>query len=116
MLSIICVALWAIRQGARRAADPFQRSLLWSVFASGIGFLISMSGVNVFFQISLQVLFWGLVGLGLGVVTHVVGARSFVTVWRFGDERPRPAERRARAGRREPRLALDPSHQTGVAD
>ena len=107
MLSIIAVALRAIQQGARRATDPYQRSLLWGIFASGIGSLISMSGVNVFFQISLQVFFWGLIGLGLAVATHLVGVRSFVTIWRFGDERPRLGDP---ARRREPRLALPGSH------
>jgi lipopolysaccharide/colanic/teichoic acid biosynthesis glycosyltransferase len=111
MLSIVWVALRAVLQGARRATDPYRRSLLWAIFASGVGFLISMSGVNVFFQISLQVLFWGLIGLGLAVVTHQVGARGFVTVWRFGDERARLAERRRGGPRRRERLSLDPTHQ-----
>jgi O-antigen ligase len=95
MLAILGVALRGIRQGIRRARDPYQRSLLCAIFASAVGFLISMSGVNVFFQISLQVFFWGLIGLGLGLAARVSGnGVRLVNVWRFGDERPRPVRTR----------------------
>ncbi|HEV8441085.1 MAG TPA: sugar transferase [Methylomirabilota bacterium] len=118
MMWIIWVALRAIYQGTRRASDPYQRSLLCAIFASAIGFLISMSGINVFYQIPLQVFFWGLLGLGLGLGMHVAGKRSRVVIWRFGDERPRPVVRRAHP--RHPRhrgpLTLDPSHGPGLAD
>jgi hypothetical protein len=119
MMSILWVSLRVIYHGTRRATDPYQRSLLCAIFASAIGFLISMSGINVFYQISLQVLFWGLLGLGLCLGTHVAGTRSrFFTIWRFGDERPRPVSSRARD--RQPRhrrpLTLGPSHGSGVGD
>jgi hypothetical protein len=95
MLAILAVALRGIYQGIRRARDSYQRSLLCAIFASAVGFLISMSGVNVFFQISLQVFFWGLIGLGLGLAARVVGSGGrLVNIWRFGDERPRPARTR----------------------
>ena len=51
--------------------------------------------MNVFFQISLQVFFWGLVGLGLGLAVRVSGnGGRLVNIWRFGDERPRPVRTR----------------------
>ena len=88
MLAILAVALRGIQQGIRRARDPYERSLMCAIFASAVGFLISMSGVNVFFQISLQVFFWGLIGLGLGVAARVAGnGGRLVNIWRFGDER-----------------------------
>jgi hypothetical protein len=96
MLWIIGAALSVIYQGARRMVEPYQRSLLWAIFASVLGFLISMNWFDAFLHLPLQILFWGLVGLGLGVVTHAGGRRSsFYTIWRFGDERPRPARQRA---------------------
>jgi lipopolysaccharide/colanic/teichoic acid biosynthesis glycosyltransferase len=95
MLTILGVALRGIYQGIRRARDSYQRSLLCAIFASAVGFLISMSGVNVFFQISLQVFFWGLIGLGLGLAARVVGSGGrLMNIWRFGDERPRPVRTR----------------------
>src|SRR5262249_26888856 len=116
MMSILWVALRVIYQGTRRATDPYERALLCAIFASAIGFLISMSGINVFYQLSLQVLFWGLLGLGLCLGTHVAGTRArFFTIWRFGHERPRPVSTRSRRPRHR-RLALDPSHGSGLAD
>ena len=116
MLGIIAIALRLIYQGARRAADPYVRSLTWAIFSSGLGFLISMSGFHAFYQISLQVLFWGMLGLGLGMVIQLTGARrARFTVWRFGDERPRRTKRKARV-RHHGRFALDPSHGAGLAD
>ena len=95
MLVILAVALRGIFQGIRRARDPYQRSLMCAIFASVFGFIISMSGVNVFFQISLQVFFWGLIGLGLGLAARVVGnGGRLINIWRFGDERPRPVRTR----------------------
>jgi hypothetical protein len=118
MISILGVAGRAIYRGARSGSNPYHRSLLCAILASGVGFLISMSGINVFYQISLQVLFWGLVGLGLALVTHAEGTRpGFVTIWRFGDERPRPAPRRLRkAHRRHSGTLLNPSAEAGLGD
>ena len=99
MLGILGIALRSINHAMRRGRDPYLRSLLCAIFASGVGFLITMIGVNVFFQIALQVFFWGLIGLGLGLSARVVGTGGrLVTVWRFGDERPRPLRRRDREG------------------
>ena len=95
MIAILAAALKGISRGFRRTRDPYQRSLLSAIFASAVGFLISMCGVNVFFQLPLQVFFWGLIGLGLGMAARVAGnGGGLVTVWRFGDERPRPVRRR----------------------
>jgi len=113
MLGIFWAVLRTFYRGARQARDPYQRSLLWAIFSSAIGFLISMSGFDVFFHIPLQVLFWGLVGLGLGIVTHVIGRRSpFYTIWRFGDERPRPERKRSSANSAPQQgFALDPARE-----
>lgn len=98
MLATIGIALRAIHAGMRRARDPYQRSLLCAIFASAVGLMISMCGVNAFYQIALQVFFWGLLGLGLGLATRVAGtAGRLVAVWRFGDERPRPVRASAAA-------------------
>lgn len=119
MLWIIGVALKTIHEGTRRATDPYHRSLLCGIFASAVGFLITMDGINVFYQVSLQVLFWGLIGLGLCIGMHVTGGRpAFVTIWRFGDETPRSAERAVR--RRQTalprRLSLDSRSEVGLIE
>ncbi|PWU20658.1 MAG: hypothetical protein C5B48_12215 [Candidatus Rokuibacteriota bacterium] len=118
MMWLLWVSMRAIYKGTRTATDPYHRSLLCAIFASGVGFLISMSGINVFYQIALQVLFWGLIGLGLCLGTHVTGnSNGFITIWRFGDERPRPASRRA--GTQSPHpvpVALSSTDGAGMAD
>jgi len=111
MLWIFAMTLRALDRGARQARDPYQRGLLRAIFASVSGFLVSMSGIDAFAHISLQVFFWGLVGLGCATVTHVVARRSpFYVVWRFGDERPRRERSRHRQ-----RRAQAPSHAPGLA-
>jgi hypothetical protein len=90
--------------------EPYQRSLLWAVFSSILGFLIAMNWFDAFLHLPLQILFWGLTGLGLGVVTHAIGRRSpFYTIWRFGDERPRPQRRRASGSHHESRAPARPA-------
>ncbi|MGE0681332.1 MAG: sugar transferase [Candidatus Binatia bacterium] len=93
LLWIFAATLRTLYRGARQTIDSYQRSLLWAIFASLIGFLISMNALNTFFFLPLQLLFWGLVGLGLGVTTHIVNKQSpFYVIWRFGDDRPRATQ------------------------
>jgi hypothetical protein len=41
---------------------------------------------NVFFHLTIQVLFWGLVAIGLTTILRFGGFRpGFVKIWRFGD-------------------------------
>ncbi len=90
MLWIIGATLRTLYWGTRHAEDPYHRTLLWALSSSILGFVISMCGLDAFFHLPLQVLFWGIVGLGLGTVTHLVSNRSpFYVIWRFGDDRPR---------------------------
>jgi hypothetical protein len=75
MLWVVGASLSAIYRAYREAADEEIRSILWAVFCSILGFLISLAGFNAFSDLTLQVLFWGTIGIGLGVVTHLSGKR-----------------------------------------
>jgi lipopolysaccharide/colanic/teichoic acid biosynthesis glycosyltransferase len=75
MLWVVGAALYSIYRAYSEAADDEIRSILWAVFCSIIGFLISLAGFNAFSDLTLQVLFWGTIGIGLGVVTHLSGRR-----------------------------------------
>jgi hypothetical protein len=106
LLWIVSATLRTLFWGARHATDSYQRTLLWAIFASLLGFLISMSGLDAFFYLPLQVLFWSMAGLGLGIVTHQVSKRSpFYVVWRFGDDRPQTARRRTPSSHLSPQSA-----------
>jgi lipopolysaccharide/colanic/teichoic acid biosynthesis glycosyltransferase len=75
MLWVVGAALSSIYRAYKEVADDEIRSILWAVFCSVLGFLISLAGFNAFSDLTLQVLFWGTIGIGLGVVTHLTGKR-----------------------------------------
>ena len=76
MLWVVGTALCSIYRAYREVGDEEIRSILWAVFCSILGFLISLAGFNAFSDLTLQVLFWGTIGIGLGVVTHLTGRRK----------------------------------------
>jgi lipopolysaccharide/colanic/teichoic acid biosynthesis glycosyltransferase len=87
MMWLLISALRALYRSASEVADPGLRLILWSIFSSVLGFLISMSNVNAFYNPTIQIFFWGLVGIGMGIATHLNGRRpSFNVIWRFGDD------------------------------
>ena len=62
------------------------RRIVWAIFSSMVGVLISMTDANVFFNVTIQIFFWGMVGVGLGITTHLTGRRpTFRVLWRFGE-------------------------------
>jgi lipopolysaccharide/colanic/teichoic acid biosynthesis glycosyltransferase len=87
MMWLLITALRTLYRGATEMADPRLRLILWSVFSSVIGFLVSMSNFNAFYHPTIQIFFWGLVGVGVGITTHLNGRRpSFNVIWRFGHD------------------------------
>jgi lipopolysaccharide/colanic/teichoic acid biosynthesis glycosyltransferase len=85
MMWIIGAALLAIRRGSSAVPDERLGRTLWAIFSSGLGFLVSMSGFNAFYSPSIQVLFWGLLGVGMAIVVHRNARRpTFNVIWRFG--------------------------------
>jgi len=86
MMWIIGAVLKELYCGYRRIRDSQIQTLLWAIFSSVLGFLISMNIGNVFFHLTIQVLFWGLVAIGLATILRFGGFRpGFVKIWRFGD-------------------------------
>jgi lipopolysaccharide/colanic/teichoic acid biosynthesis glycosyltransferase len=76
MLWIIAATLRALYQAHHEAIDEETRHILWATFCSIIGFLVSLLGVNAFSDLTLQILFWGMIGIGLAVATHFNGKRK----------------------------------------
>ena len=82
---IIFSALRAMIQAYGKIKNEGLRSILWAVISSVVGFLISMNVMNTFHHLTLQVFFWSLIGIGLGIVVHQNGNRRDNIIWRFGD-------------------------------
>ena len=86
MLWIFAAALVALYRGYDRIHDPHMRRIVWAIFSSMVGFLCSMTDANVFFNVTIQIFFWGMVGVGMGIITHLNGRRpTFHVLWRFGE-------------------------------
>ncbi len=85
MMWVIGAALLAIYRGSSQMPTARLRLVLWAIFSSGLGFLVSMANFNAFYNPSVQALFWGLLGIGVAIVTHRNGRRpAFSVIWRFG--------------------------------
>ncbi len=85
MMWVIGSALLAIRRGSAAVADRRLALVLWAIFSSGLGFLVSMSNFNAFYDSTMQIFFWGLLGIGMAIVVHRNGRRpAFNVIWRFG--------------------------------
>jgi uncharacterized membrane protein YidH (DUF202 family) len=75
MFWVIGATLVSLYRAYRTTTDEEVRRLLWAVFCAILGFLVSLAGFNAFESLTLQVLFWGTIGMGLGVVIHLCGKR-----------------------------------------
>jgi lipopolysaccharide/colanic/teichoic acid biosynthesis glycosyltransferase len=85
MMWVIGSALAAIGRGAGAVTDRRLELVLWAIFSSGLGFLVSMSNFNALYDATIQVFFWSLLGVGMAIVVHQSGRRpSFNVIWRFG--------------------------------
>jgi lipopolysaccharide/colanic/teichoic acid biosynthesis glycosyltransferase len=85
MMWVIGSALVAICRGSAAVSDRRLGLLLWAIFSSGLGFLVSMSNFNAFYDAPIQIFFWGLLGIGMAIAVHQSGRRpAFNVIWRFG--------------------------------
>ena len=67
---VIGAALAGIYRGSRAVSDRRLALTLWAIFSSGLGFLVSMGNFNAFYNPTIQIMFWGLLGIGMAIVTH----------------------------------------------
>ncbi len=71
MLWILAAALANLYRAQKRISDPGLRAVLWAVIAAVIGFLVAMQTFDPFDNIAIQMLFWGLLGIGVGIVVRL---------------------------------------------
>ena len=85
MMWIVGAALAGMFFAMSAVTDRRLALTLWAAFSSAVGFLVSMSNFNAFYNPSVQVLFWGLLGIGTAIATHAGGRRpGFNVIYRFG--------------------------------
>jgi hypothetical protein len=68
-----------------KSKDENLKIMLWAIISSVLGFLVSMNGMNTFHNLTIQVFFWSLIGIGLALVIQLDGQSRHNLVWRFGD-------------------------------
>jgi lipopolysaccharide/colanic/teichoic acid biosynthesis glycosyltransferase len=82
---VIGTALAGIYRASGKMSDRRLALTLWAIFSSGLGFLVSMANFNSFYNPTIQILFWGLLGVGTAIATHFAGRRpQFNVIYRFG--------------------------------
>jgi lipopolysaccharide/colanic/teichoic acid biosynthesis glycosyltransferase len=82
---IVLATIVAIKHAHDRTRDERLKTLLWAILSSLAGYLVSMASMNTFHHLPIQIFFWSLVGIGLGLATRVGSVRSRNVIWRFGD-------------------------------
>jgi hypothetical protein len=85
MIWLIVSSVWAMKRAYDRSKDESLKTMLWAIISSVLGFLVSMSGMNTFHNLTIQVFFWSLIGIGLALVIQLDGQSRHNLVWRFGD-------------------------------
>jgi lipopolysaccharide/colanic/teichoic acid biosynthesis glycosyltransferase len=71
MLWILAQALGSLYVAQKRTTDAGLRAVLWAVLAAVLGFFVSMQTFDPFNNIAVQLLFWGLLGIGIGTVVRL---------------------------------------------
>jgi lipopolysaccharide/colanic/teichoic acid biosynthesis glycosyltransferase len=85
MMWLVFSTVLAMKQAHDRTKDGRLRTLLWAIISSVLGFLVSMNGINAFHNLTIQIFFWSLIGIGLAIVIRLNGQRRHNLIWRFGD-------------------------------
>ena len=76
MMWIFGAALYSLYRTQSQVNDPGLRSVIWAVILAILGFLVAMQSFDPFNNIALQILFWGLLGIGIGTEVRLSGRSS----------------------------------------
>jgi len=86
MMWILGGALKSFFAAYKKVKDPHLQLILWAIFSSATGFFVSMNGSAVFHNLSIQVIFWSLLGIGMAITVHFTDRKNgFIRLWRFGE-------------------------------
>ena len=85
LLWILGTALVVLYRAHREATDSGMRALMWAVFCSVAGFVITLQRFSAFENLTLQVYFWGLLGIGMGAAVRLgPRRREYAIVLKLG--------------------------------
>jgi lipopolysaccharide/colanic/teichoic acid biosynthesis glycosyltransferase len=82
---VLATALTALFRAQREVRDPALGALLWAVFCSVVGFIITLQSFSAFENLTLQIFFWGVLGIGVGAAVRFGGRRrNYAVVVKLG--------------------------------
>jgi lipopolysaccharide/colanic/teichoic acid biosynthesis glycosyltransferase len=82
---VLVAAMVTLYRAHRHATDPNLRALLWAVFCSVAGFTLTLQRFCAFENLTLQVFFWGLLGVGMGAAVRLgPRRREYAIVLKLG--------------------------------
>jgi lipopolysaccharide/colanic/teichoic acid biosynthesis glycosyltransferase len=85
VLWVLYAALTALLRAQRDLPDPQLRALLWAIFCSVAGFLVMLQSFSAFENLTLQVFFWGVLGIGVGAAVRFgLRRRDYAVVVKLG--------------------------------
>jgi hypothetical protein len=76
MMWVIGAAVFSLIRAQRRTADPGLRAVQWAIVFASLGLLVAMLRFDPFNNIAIQLLFWGLLGIGIGTEVRLSGRSS----------------------------------------
>jgi len=85
ILWVLATALVSLYRAQRDVSDPRLQALLWAVFCSVVGFVITLQSFSAFENLTLQVFFWGVLGIGVGAAVRFGSRqREYAVVVKLG--------------------------------
>jgi len=76
MMWVIGAAIFSLITAQQRTADPGLRAVQWAIVSASLGLLVAMLRFDPFNNIAIQLLFWGLLGIGIGTEVRLSGRSS----------------------------------------
>jgi hypothetical protein len=84
VMGIVAATVRGLQRTLDRLKELRSQAMVRGLMASIVGFLVSMNVMDTFHSPPIQIFFWSLIGIALGIVVKRQGRRRNL-IWRFGD-------------------------------
>jgi hypothetical protein len=85
VLWVFGTAIVVLARAQRELSEPRLQALLWAILCSVVGFLITLQSFSAFENLTLQVFFWGVLGIGVGAAVRFgTRRRDYAVVVKLG--------------------------------